>query len=190
MSNKLWDIVKTVGSTALQVALPGTGSAIVAAVNEFLPDDSKLPGTATGNDAVNAIQKLSPEAQASVMNKQFDVDIERLRQQYGTIQTMLTSDATMQHTTRPYIAKGAFHVVAFVTIVTISIWSYAIATGDDSMVTAVVNGWPFILGVVGPLVVLLHAYFGVLRKEQQNKLNAANGHAIVSGISSLFKKKG
>jgi hypothetical protein len=43
---------------------------------------------------------------------------------------------------------------------------------------------------VGPLVVLLHAYFGVLRKEQQNKLNAANGHAIVSGISSLFKKKG
>ena len=190
MSNKLWDIVKTVGSTALQIALPGTGSAIVAAVNEFLPDDSKLSNTATGNDAVNAIQKLSPEAQASVMNKQFNVDIERLRQQYGTIQTMLTSDATMQHTTRPYIAKGAFHVVAFVTIVTISIWAYAIATGDDSMVTAVVNGWPFILGVVGPLVVLLHAYFGVLRKEQQNKLNAANGHAIVSGISSLFKKKG
>lgn len=30
---KLWDIVKSVGSAALQVALPGTGSLIVGALN-------------------------------------------------------------------------------------------------------------------------------------------------------------
>lgn len=188
MSNKLWDIVKTVGSTALQVALPGAGTAIVAAVNEFLPDDSKLPGGATGNDAIDAINRLSPEAQSAVMNKKFDVDIERIKQQYSTVQAMLTADASMPQTTRPYIAKHAFHVVAFAVIVTISIWAIAIINKDDDMVNAVNNGWMFVLSVLGPLVVLLHAYFGVLRKEQQNKLNAANGHPIVSGIKSLFKR--
>ena len=188
MSN-IWDIVKTVGSTALKVALPGTGSAIVGAINAFLPSDEKLPDGATGSDAQRAISKLSPDAQAKVMAKQFDVDIERLRQRYGTVQTMLTADATMQQTTRPYIAKGAFHVVSFAVLIAVSIWAYSVAVKDDAMMNAVNNGWPFILSVLGPLVTLLLAYFGVLRKEHQNKLNASNGHPIVSGIASLFGKK-
>lgn len=185
----LWDIVKTVGSTALQVALPGTGSLIVNAVNEFLPDNSKLPATATGSDTVTAIAQLSPEAQAEVMTKQFDVDIELIRQQYTTIQTMLTADATTPQTTRPYIAKQSFHVIAFCCVIAITVWTIGIFVKDTAMVTAVVNGWPFLLSVIAPLTVLLHAYFGVLRKEQQNKLNAANGNPIVSGLSALFAKK-
>ena len=44
---KLGDILKTVGSGLIHTLLPGTGSLIVAGINEFLPSDKQLPETAT-----------------------------------------------------------------------------------------------------------------------------------------------
>ncbi len=190
---KLWDIVKTVGSAALQVALPGTGSLIVGAVNELLPDDKKLPAGATGDDVNNAIAKLPPEQQASVMEKEFDVSITQIKESNSTVRTMLESDAKNPHSTRPYIAKGSFHVVAFVVIVTISVWAYGVLVSDDSLVKTVMGGWQFVLAVIGPLVTLLWAYFGVLKQEHKNKLDAANGSSTPAGIagilSSIIKRR-
>lgn len=190
---KLWDIVKTVGSAALQVALPGTGSLIVGAVNELLPEDKKLQAGATGDDVNNAIASLPPEQQASVMEKEFDVSITQIKESNSTVRTMLESDAKNPHSTRPYIAKGSFHVVAFVVIVAISVWAYGVLIADETLVTAVMDGWQFILAVIGPLVTLLWAYFGVLKQEHKNKLDAANGSSTPAGIagilSSIIKRR-
>lgn len=189
---KLWDIVKTVGSAALQTALPGTGSLIVGAVNAMLPDDKKLPESATGQQITTAISTLPPEQQAEVMNKKYDVTIEDIKQSHSTLRTMLESEAVSPHTTRPYIAKGSFLVVAFAIIVAVSIWAYGVIKSDDGIVKTVVDGWPFIVAVTGPLIVVLHSYFGVLKKEHKNRLDAANGSATPLGIAglitSLFKK--
>lgn len=188
---KLWDIVKTVGSAALQVALPGTGSLIVGAVNELLPDDKKLPAGATGDDLNNAIASLPPEKQAHIMEKEFDVDITQIQESNATVRAMLAADTKTPHTTRPYIAKGAFHVVAFVTIVVISLWAYGAAVKDEALVTAIMGGWQFVLAVIGPLVTLLWAYFGILKQEQRNRLNAATGSTTggLSGIISNILKR-
>jgi len=189
---KIWDIVRNVGSAALQVALPGTGSLIVKAVNEFLPGDKKLAESATGDEIGSAISSLPPDQQAQVLQKEFDVTIEQIQQSNSTLRSMLESEAKSPHSTRPYIAKGAFHVVAFATICVVSIWAYGVISGDSAVITAVVNGWPFILGTIGPLVILLHSYFGVLKQEQKNKLEAASGRSTPAGISgilsALFKK--
>lgn len=183
---KLWDIIKTVGSTALQVALPGTGSLIVGAVNELLPDDQKLPAGATGHDINNAVAKLTPEQQASLMEKEFDVSITQIKESNSTIRVMLESDAKNPQSTRPYIAKGSFLVVAFVVVVTISAWAFGAVTGDEKMVTAVMGGWQFVLAVIGPLVTLLWAYFGILKQEHRDRLHAATGSQAKSGISGLI----
>lgn len=189
---KLWDIIKTVGSAAIQVALPGTGSLIVGAVNKLLPDDKKLPAGATGDDLNTAIASLPPEQQASVMEKEFDVQLTQIKESNSTVRAMLESDAKNPHSTRPYIAKGAFHVVAFVIIVTISAWAYGVLVSDDSLVKMVMEGWRFVLAVIAPLVTLLWAYFGVLKQEHKNKLDAANGSSTPAGIagilSSLIKR--
>lgn len=183
---KLWDIVKKVGSTALQVALPGTGSLIVGAVNEFLPDDQKLPNGATGNDLNNAILKLPAEQQASIMEKEFDVEITQIQESYSTVRAALESDAKNPQSTRPYIAKGSFHVVAFVLVVTICTWCYGVITADELMVKTIVEGWPFIIAILGPLVTLLWAYFGILKQEHKNKLDAANGASTPPGIAGIL----
>jgi hypothetical protein len=183
---KLWDIAKTVGSAALQVALPGTGSLIVGAVNELLPDDKKLPSGATGNDIAQAIGSLPPEQQASVMEKEFDVDITQIKESNSTVRVMLESDAKNPHSTRPYIAKHSFHTVAFVIVVTVSVWAYGVGIKDDGLVKAVMDGWPFVLAVIGPLVTLLWAYFGVLKQEHKNRLDAANGSSTPSGLAGII----
>ncbi len=71
----LGEILKTVGSGLIQTLLPGTGSLIIAGLNAVLPSDKQLPENATGEQAQNAISKLSPELQASVLSKEYDYKI-------------------------------------------------------------------------------------------------------------------
>lgn len=183
---KLWDIAKTLGSVALQVALPGVGSRIVGEVNKLLPADKKLPAGATGNDINNAVANLPPEQQASVMEKEFDVDIERLKQAGESNRAMLAAEANSTHTTRPRIALGAFRVVSFISLLIVSMWSYAILDGDKELLKAIVDGWPWVAVLIGPFVGWLNSYFGILKQEHKNKLDAANGGSTPSGIAGIL----
>lgn len=180
----LWDIVKTVGGSVIRNAVPG-GGLLVDVVNEFLPDDKKLPAEATGSDIATAVDSLPAEQRAQLMAREFDVDITQIQESNSTLRAMLDADTKTPHTTRPYIAKGAFHVVAFVTIVVISLWAYGVAVKDEALVTAIMGGWQFVLAVIGPLVTLLWAYFGILKQEQRNKLNAATG-STTGGLSGII----
>ncbi len=185
MGMKIWDIVKTVGSGIIREVVPG-GGLIVGAINALLPDDKKLSANATGEDVKSAVNSLPPEQRASVMEKEFDVDITQIKESHSTVRAMLEADTKSPHTTRPYIAKGAFHVVAFTVIVVVAVWAYGVSIKDAALVKAVMDGWQFILAAIGPFVVLLHSYFGVLKHEQKNKLDAANGAAIPASITGLL----
>lgn len=182
---KLWDVVKSVGSSVIREVVPG-GGILVDAVNEFLPDDQKLPNNATGKDVDKALASLPADQRARIMEKEFDVDITQIRQSNETVRAMLAADATTKHTTRPYIAKHAFHVVAFAVILTVAAWAYGVIASDDMMVQAITNGWPFILSVIGPFVVLLRAYFGVLRDEDRNRMSAASGNSSPAGLAGAL----
>lgn len=189
---KLWDIIKSIGSAAITTMVPG-GGLLIGAINQMLPNDKQLPATATGDDVNSVIASLPPDQRAAIMNKEFDVTLTQIKESNETLRTMLETEAKSPHTTRPYIAKGSFHVVAFAIIVAVSLWAYAVLKENDSLVSTVMNGWPFILGVTAPLVTLLSAYFGILKKEQKNKLDAAQGNSTPAGIagilSSLINRK-
>jgi len=182
---KLWDIVKTVGSGIISATVPG-GAAIIGAVNAVLPDDKKLPESATGEDINHAISSLPPESQVEILNKEFDVEITQIKESNSTLRAMLESDAQNPQSTRPYIAKNSFHVVAFAVIVSVSIWSYGVLSDNDELVETVMSGWPFILSVIGPLVTLLWSYFGIIKQEHKDRLNAASGNDAPSGLTGIL----
>ena len=181
----IWDIAKNVGAGIIRNVVPG-GSAIIDTVNAFLPDESKLGGDATGSDIASAVQALPPEKRAELMEKQFEVDITQIKESNSTVRMMLESDASNPHSTRPYIAKGAFHMVAFTVSVVISTWAYGVIIENDKLVKTVMDGWPFVVGVITPLVVVLQAYFGVLKQEHKQRMNAAGGKATQSGIAGIL----
>ncbi len=189
---KLWDIVRTVGGGIIKNVVPG-GGLIVDVVNQFLPGDSQLGTDATGADIDQALAGLDPEARASLMEKEFDVDITQIQESNSTLRVMLESDARNPHTTRPYIAKQSFHVIGITVLTVIFLWSYAVIIQNTVMVETVMDGWPFIVAVLGPLVGLLWAYFGILKQEHRDRLNAVDRKprplgGIAGLISSLVKK--
>lgn len=189
---KLWDIIKGVGSAAITTMVPG-GGLLIGVLNGMLPKDKQLPATATGDDVNSAVNSLPPDQRAAIMDKEFDVELTQIKESNETLRTMLETEAKSPHTTRPYIAKGSFHVVAFAIIVVVSVWAYAVLRSDDGMVKTVVEGWPWFLAVLGPLVALLRSYFGVIKQEHKNKLDAVTGGSTPSGIagilSSLINRK-
>lgn len=187
---KLWDIIKTVGSSAISNMIPG-GSLIVEGINALLPDDKQLPVDATGDQVNSAISHLSPEQQSQILNKEYDVKIEQIKQSYCALKTMLEANATSKHTTRPKIAYQAWLVVGFVTLLFGTGWFIAVITGDAEMVKSIKDSYMFVGFLLAPLIVWLNAYFGVLRNESVDKMNAAQGHKVdpVGGlIGKLFKR--
>jgi len=189
---KIFDIIKKVGGGIISTVVPG-GGAILGVVNALLPSDKQLPNNATGADVSVAMAGLSSSDRLVLAAKEFDVDITQIKESHSTVRAMLEADVANPHSTRPRIALGSFYVIAFSIVVAVGAWAYGVVTGDDIMVKAVMGGWQFILAMIAPLVTLLWAYFGVLKAEHKNKLDAANGSATPSGItgliSSLISKK-
>jgi len=186
----IWDIVKKVGAGVISDLVPG-GRQVVGIVNELLDEGKKLPLTATGSQVEEAIRGMTPTQKALLMEKQFDVEVIDLKESNSTLRAMLASDAANPHTTRPRVVLGMFRVVAFSVTTTTSLWAYAVATDNDVMVAAVTNGWPFMLSIIGPFLVVINAYFGILRAEHQTRIYAASGTApqsLVGLLSSFIKK--
>ena len=194
------NILKVVGGDIISDVVPG-GTTILKLVNSVLPEEYQLGDTATGNDVTAAMANMTSADQAMLMGKEFDVRLEDIKQKHDTLRTMLVRDATNPHSTRPKIALYSFYVTAFTTILSILIWGYAtvVAINDAvdkaSVITSVVNGWPFIASVLGIYTSLLLAYFGILKAEHQSTLNASNGMAAkqgvmdsVAGVINKFKK--
>jgi len=189
---KIWDIVRKVGGGIIANAVPG-GSLILSAVNEFLPDDKKLTSSATGDDMQSAISGMPAAQQVEIMSKEFDVEITQIKESYSTLRTMLEHDASNPQSTRPYIAKHSFHVIAFCIVVAMSAFGWAVVTKDKEMVKVIMDGWPFMIGITGILATLLRSYFGVLSGEKKAVLDAANGKTasvgLASSLAGMFKGK-
>jgi hypothetical protein len=163
----LLDIAKKAGAAIIRDVVPG-GSLIIDTINAVLPPDKQLPPDATGDSLAARLSQL--ELQAS------------------TTAVMLNAEAQSTHTTRPRIALGAFHVVATVTLVVVSMWAVAIMRGDVKMLSAITDGWEFVLAAILPFVGWLNQYFGILRDEHRNRLDAIHGQTRRTGIASILAK--
>ncbi len=185
----LGDILKTVGSGLIKTLVPG-GGLLIDAVNGFLPDDKKLPNDATGQDAQNAINTLTPEQKASVLNKEYDVEIEEIRGFTDRFKAMAEVDAS-GNTTRPQIAKMMAQVVCFTIIVIVSMYAFAITSHDAEMIRAINEGWPMLTAIIATPTALLRAYFAMRTKEKQHKYEAATGVKpqanLISALIGRFK---
>ena len=182
----LWDIVKKVGVGAISTMVPG-GPLIVSAINAVLPKGSKLPENATGEQAQKAIQNLTPKEQASIKHKQFDVQLTQIKETHLTARTMLETEAISPHSTRPKIALGAFYVVSTISLLVTFGWLYAVVTADTAMMDSISNGWPWLATITLPFIGWLNRYFGILAKEQKQKLDAARNLPSPTGIKDMLK---
>lgn len=189
----LWRVLSSAAVGVFENVVPG-GAAIVDVVNELLPDDKKLKQGATTQDVQNAVESIPPEQRAALLMREFDVKLEDLQQRGQTQRSMLEAEMQSKRSTRPFIAKWSFVFTAlFSGIVGFAIaaaYGWAVYKQDQELVKAVVDGWTFVaallLVVTGPFTILLKAYFGILCKEQEQKLGAASGVFKPSTLASVI----
>ncbi len=171
---KLKAIIKKIGKGIIKEVVPG-GGLFLAAVNEFLPEESKLTSSSTGEDLARAAENLPPSIEEKLLEMEFDLDKTWMVESHDSNRTMLVQDAINPHSTRPYIIKHSFHLVAGISLLVIFTWMGCIIAGKETLVTTVQNGWPFVAAILAPFITLMMAYFGVLRREHKDKLDASNG---------------
>jgi hypothetical protein len=184
MVMKLEDFLKKAATAVFTEVVPG-GGAILGTVNAMLPQDKQIPVTATGAQVDAAIATLPADQRAAVLNNEIDFEKTKVKEAADTARTMLTYDAKNPQSTRPYIAKHSFHVLAICALSAAVTLGYAVFKNEYWVVKGLADSWPFVGTVIAPLVYVLKAYFGAIQTEQKQRFNAANGHSIESGLSSL-----
>ena len=174
---KLKDILS--GAAAIAGTLhPGIGAAI-GLVNKFLPEDKKLPETATGDDVKSAMEDLPPEQKASLMEQEIDLEKIRLDKQASVYIALSKADG--QETRAKIVMKMAnvlvFEILAFTVMF---FWNPAILSNESVWI---------VFGVLTatPATVLMN-YFGNLRKEHaQRQITAGADSKGISGLGALAK---
>jgi len=173
---KIGSILAKVGTSIIKNVVPG-GDLIIDAVNAFLPKEKQLPASATGQQAIQAVNSLSPEQQAQLLSKELDVEIAEINS-WTQIQGSLADADKTGNTTRPEIALMMAKVVAFVVISFASVVVSAIVRDQWAMIEKLANCWPLLMVVIGTPSALLRSYFGMRSKDKERRYSAAVGQPI------------
>ena len=182
----LLKILGQVGGAVVSTMVPG-GAAIVAGINAFLPDDKKLPETATGVQVQDAISTLPPDQQAAVLSKQYDVEITKSNN-WASIQGHLSEADKAGASTRPTISMMMAWLVVLQVFTLCALMSATIALRDDHLLDTLKDFWPLILTSMGTPIMLLRSYFGMRTEEKKHRVHAASGVApTVMSLAKLFK---
>jgi len=185
---KLFDAIKGPLLSVASTLIPG-GPLILGAVNAMLPDDEKLPESATGTDIRNAVNQLTPEQRGSLMEKQLDVEIAEIKSWEG-IQASLSQADAAGSSTRPYIALMMAWIVAIVVSLFTAVWVYAIFKDQSDTLKILSDSWPMMLAVIGTPTALLRAYFGMRTKEKTARYSVASGQpaGTIANLIGAFRK--
>lgn len=120
-----------------------------------------------------------------------EIEAQELGTKGDVMKAMLLSESKSVHSTRPKIAYQAWQVTGTIVLAITFSYVYAVVTGNEEMINAMSSGWPLILALIAPMVGWLNAYFGILRKEDNDKMNAINGkpnYGLLESFVNKFKK--
>jgi len=183
---KLRDILRG-AATIMGTLHPGIGAAI-GLVNNFLPDDKKIPESSTGAEVQAAIATLTPGQQSSIMEREIDLKISQEEGWTERYKAMCQSDG---QETRAKIANKMCNMLCAITTLFCIIVAWQIHKYGMSNLSENSSIWMVFGILVSTPTTLLMNYFGNLRNEQANRQTAISGQKMPSpaSIMSVFRLK-
>jgi hypothetical protein len=172
------------GAAAVAGTLNPAVALAIKAVNSFLPDDKKLPETATGADVSAAVDTLTPDDRAEVLK--MEIQLEIAREEGGTERYVAMVGADGQ-STRPRIALMMAWCVVMAIAGAMLILAYGVyrdgLVGLDNATIALAGCFAVVTAI--PARVLTR-YYGELRREQENRLGI---EAPTNPITQFIRRK-
>lgn len=180
---KFKDILK-LGAGIIGTANPAVGGAI-ALVNQFLPDEKKLPESASVGQVEESFATLPTEVQQTIQESEIKLKIVESNN-WVEVQRALADVDKAGSSTRPEIAKLMAYAV-FLSIMPISCaLTYAIVAGNFEIVREIGQAYPVVLALIGTPTALLNSYFGKRTKEKEARVQAASGQPVNSSGAGII----
>lgn len=185
------NIKKILETTAMVAGTlnPALG-AVIGIVNGFLPDDKRLPASATGIDVNTQLLSLPEGVREDILSKEIDLEMKAIDSWTEIQKAHAQSDATGS-STRPGIAMMMAWAVVL-TVVPLS-WCmcWAVVDGNSDVIKSIAENYLLVLALIGTPTSLLAAYFGMRTKEKKARYSAAAGQPVNPiGLLTQFLNKG
>jgi len=158
------------------------GPQILGVVNAMLPDDKKLPETATGSQIADAVESLPPEQRASLMEKRIDLQIAKEEGMTERYKAMAEADG--QETRARLVNKAMNALIALTTVfISAMAWVYV----DRGAAAAFSGEMAAVFGVFsGTFAYVIRSYFGDLRTETKSRHHVIDSKPQPLGAIAAF----
>lgn len=180
------DIALKAGSVAIATAFP-VAAPFLGVLNNMLPDDKKLPPSATGDDVKAAVETLTPQQLTGLKALRIEAEMNESNNHVSTVQALAEVDKTGNSTRPQVVIMMAWLVVLQVSTVCLSMFG-AVVMGNDAILKTLQSFWPLLLTSMGVPTTLLLRYFGQRTREKANRLAAATGLPINQTLLNKFIK--
>lgn len=181
--SKLIDILKAAGGAALNTVMPVKAiSSIATLIEAIMPDSDIDVNTVTGDQLLERINALSPEVQAIIFERRFDLERLRIEGENELTQSLADADSSGK-TFRPLIALFMAVLLAGAVIgYDILLWKICLS---ELRLPLLDELW-IPIGVPG-LIVL--TYFGYLKSERTEIFKAFLARSPVGMVSAGAAQK-
>ena len=147
-----------------------------------MPDSQKLPDTATGQQAIDASETLSPSTKGELYKANIKLSIAKEQGQTDRYKAMCEAD---NQETRAAIVNKAMNGLIALSVIYILALAYCMVV--DSGIAFDTLTYAF-AAVSAPLAYVIRAYFGDLRTETESRHQSINGLSMpAKGIAGLVK---
>ena len=164
-------------ATATAAVNPAVGAAINA-VNALLPEEKRLPATATVAEVDNAALKIEdPQLRGELMEMELQLSIVESNN-WAHVQTTLAEADKHNSSTRPSIANRMAWLLAIAIGAILVCLIVAAVRGHANVISELSNAGTLILALLGaPTTVVFH-YFGIRTKEKLGRYSASTGGSV------------
>jgi len=156
-------------------------------INSFLAKDQQLGNFSTGRQVSGAIDQLIPEVRVQI--RESEIDLEKTKViEHSKIQHALAAVDITGQSTRPSTVIKLTNTVCFTVITVVSVWCASIIAKDQEMVSSVIDGWPMIIALIGPMLAVIRSYFGTRTDEKNTRQHMAHGaDKPLSGLAGIVR---
>lgn len=182
---KLFDTLKGPLLMAASSVIPG-GPLILGAINAMLPDDQKLPITATGEQMRGAVSRLTPDQRGSLMEKEIDLEIAIEEGMTSRYVAMSQSDGQKSRAT---IVMRAMNTLILISVIFIgaTAWVYVERGAADAFSGEMAAVF---IAVSGTFAYVVRAYFGDLKAEAKSRHQTVDSKTQpLSALSAIIASR-
>jgi len=172
-----------IGATVLGTANPVVAGGIKI-INTLLPEDKKLPESASNGQVLDAASSLSPDHRLALMEKELDIELAEIQSHTDNLRVLADVDKSGS-STRPYIALMMSWVIVLSVLPVSWAYAYSLIANKADLMQSISQNYMILLVLLGTPIWVVRAYFGHRTEEKKARYALSANQTVAQNQSVL-----